>query len=53
MLIYTMGEEADDILRLFKLSKEDTKKCSEVKKKFEDHFIKRETETVRQQQSVV
>ena len=39
MLIYTMGDEADDILRSFKLSDTDAKKYSVVKKKFEDHFI--------------
>ena len=40
MLTYTMGDEADDILRLIKLSKADAKKYSMVKGKFEDHFIK-------------
>ena len=41
MLIYTMGDEADDILRSFKLSDADAKKYSEVKAKFEEHFIKK------------
>ena len=41
MLIYTMGDEADDILRSFKLSDTDAKKYSVVKEKFEDHFIKK------------
>ena len=41
MLIYTMGDEADDILRSFKLSDADTKKYSVVKEKFEDHFIRK------------
>ena len=41
MLIYTMGDEADDILRLFKLSDVDAKKYSVVREKFEDHFIKK------------
>ena len=41
MLIYTMGDEADDILRSFKLSDTDVKKYSVVKEKFEDHFIKK------------
>ena len=41
MLIYTMGDEAEDILRSFKLSDEDAKKYSVVKAKFEHHFIKK------------
>ena len=41
MLVYTMGDEADDILRLFKLSDADAKKYSEVKAKFEQDFIKK------------
>ena len=41
MLIYTMGDEADDILRSFKLSDTDVKKYRVVKEKFEDHFIKK------------
>ena len=41
MLIYTMGDEADDILRSFNLSDADVKKYSVVKAKFEDHFIKK------------
>ena len=40
MLIYTMGDKADDTLRSFKLSDADAKKYS-VKEKFEDHFIKK------------
>ena len=40
-LIYTIGDEADDILRSFKLSEEDKKKYSVVKDKFEKHFVKR------------
>ena len=42
MLIYTMGDEADDILRSFKLSDTDVKKYSVVKEKFEYHLSKRE-----------
>ena len=42
MLIYTMGDKAEDILRSFKLSEADAKKYSVVKEKFEDHFIKKE-----------
>ena len=41
MLIYTMGDEADDILRSFKLIDEDAKKYSVVKAKFEEHFVKK------------
>ena len=40
MLIYTMGDEADDILRSFKLSDADAKKYSVVKEKF-NHFIRK------------
>ena len=40
-LIYSMGDEADDILRSFKLKDEDIKKYSVVKAKFEAHFVKR------------
>ena len=40
-LLYCMGDQADDIFRSFKLSDEDAKKYSEVKSKFEEHFVKR------------
>ena len=40
-LIYTMGPDADDILRSFKLLAEDEKKYDMVKDKFESHFVKR------------
>ena len=40
-LIYSMGNEADDILRSFGLSAEDSKKYSVVKGKFESHFFPR------------
>ena len=40
-LIYTMGAEADDIFQSFDLADEDKKKYSEVKAKFESHFVKR------------
>ena len=40
-LIYSMGDEADDILRSFGLSAEDSKKYSVVKGKFESHFVPR------------
>ena len=41
MLIYSMGDEADDILKSFKLSEEDAKKYSVVKAKFDNHFDKK------------
>ena len=40
-LIYSMGDEADDILRSFTLSEEDRKKYSPVKEQFDAHFVKR------------
>ena len=40
-LIYTMGDEADDILRSFNLSEDDYKRYDAVKSKFESHFDKR------------
>ena len=40
-LIYTMGDDADDILRSFRLSDEDSKKYDVVKEKFDSHFVKR------------
>ena len=40
-LIYTMGQEADDIFHSFNLSDEDQKKYHTVKQKFDSHFIKR------------
>ena len=40
-LVYSMGDEADDILRSFRLSEEDDKKYSVVKAKFDGHFVKR------------
>ena len=40
-LIYSMGDEADDILRSFGLSEPDSKKYDVVLAKFEAHFIKR------------
>ena len=38
-LIYSMGDEADDILQSFGMSEADKKKYSAVKQKFEGHFI--------------
>ena len=40
-LMYCMGDEADDILRSFGLSADDSKKYSVVKGKFESHFVPR------------
>ena len=40
-LIYSMGDQADNILRSFNLSEEDAKKYTTVKDKFDCHFIKR------------
>ena len=40
-LIYTMGDEADDILRSFTLTEEDARVYATVKGKFESHFVKR------------
>ena len=39
MLIYSMGDEADDILQSFGMSADDRKKYNAVKNKFEGHFI--------------
>ena len=39
-LIYAMGDEADDILRSFNLSEDDSKRYDAVKGKFESHFDK-------------
>ena len=36
-----MGDKADDILRAFRLSAEDSKKYDTVKGKFDSHFVKR------------
>ena len=41
-LMYCMGDRADDILRSFKLSEEDSKKYEVVKNKFNSHFVKRQ-----------
>ena len=40
-LIYSMGDEADDIMRSFGLAVEDAKNYSTVLAKFEAHFVKR------------
>ena len=40
-LIYYMGDEADNILRSFQLSEAVKKIYTVVKKKFDDHFVKK------------
>ena len=40
-LIYSMGDEADDILRSFSLSEEDRKKYLPVLEQFDTHFVQR------------
>ena len=40
-LVYSMGPKADDIFQSFGLSTENAKKYDVVKKKFDDHFVKR------------
>ena len=40
-LLYAMGDDADDILRSFQLSAADQKKYSEVKGRFDQHFLKK------------
>ena len=42
MLIYAMGDKANDILGWLKLSDVDAKKYSEIKAKFGERFSKRE-----------
>ena len=39
-LLYSMGDEADDILCSFRLSEEDAKSYDTVKSKFDGHFVK-------------
>ena len=40
-LIYTMGDDADDILRSFRLSEADSKNYDSVVSAFDSHFVKR------------
>ena len=40
-LVYAMGEKAEDVLTLLALSGEEMKSYSEVKVKFESHFVKK------------
>ena len=42
ILIYTMGDTADDILHSFQLSQDDSKKYDVVKAKFESHFVQKQ-----------
>ena len=38
-LIYSIGDEADDILREFRLTEDDKSRYDVVKARFESHFI--------------
>ena len=40
MLVYSMGDEADDILHSFGLSTDEAKRYDIVKAKFDGHFVK-------------
>ena len=40
-LIYSMGDAADDILKSFRLTEDESKTCATVKVKFDNHFIKK------------
>ena len=40
MLVYSMGDEADDILHSFRLSTDEAKRYDIVKAKFDGHFVK-------------
>ena len=40
-LLYSMGDEANDILRSFKLSSDELKKYDTVQAKFDQHFVKK------------
>ena len=40
-LMYSMGDQADDILRSFALPEADQKKYETVRNRFEQHFVKR------------
>lgn len=40
-LLYSMGDDTDDILRSFQLSSEDQNKYSVVKAWFDKHFVKK------------
>jgi len=40
-LIYSMGDAADDILKSFQLTEEQSKTYATVKEKFDNHFVKK------------
>ena len=40
-LLYSMGDEEDDIMRSFQLSEADQKKYKVVKERFDQHFVKK------------
>ena len=40
-LIYSMGDQAEDILLSFRLSEEEAKTYSTVVEKFQNHFVRR------------
>ena len=40
-LVYSMGDEADDVLTAFKLTDEERKNYTTVKEKFTSYFVKR------------
>ena len=40
-LVYSMGDKVEDLLQSFNLTDKEAKKCSTVKAKFENHFVKR------------
>ena len=44
-LIYTMGNDVEDILRSFRLFDDDSKKYDVVKGKFDSHFVRRRNVT--------
>ena len=46
MLIYAMGDEADDVLHSFKLSAANLKKYDVVKKAFDEHFVVRDRRNI-------
>ena len=52
-LIYSMGDDADDIFQAFKLSVEDMKKYDTVKGKFDNYFIKKKISYMNEQNSTL
>ena len=51
-LIYSMGDQADDILCSLGLSAEDSKKYAIVKGKFESHFVKKRNVILKEPDSI-